>query len=1162
MRSAHLVEQHRVLSLVFVTLPLLLLLHNASCQSTQSVVSSLIATSRFRSLVIVSTLDGQISALDAGRHGKGRLIWNVPSPSGPLFSSSLANVEFQDQAGSYQVVPALDGNLYTWRGGKLKAVPADIDSLFGQADINYDGSSLVGAKDKLSYGIDPDTGELHYVCSAQGCQLQSADESPDYPIARSDVLVIQRMQRTIRAYNKRRGFERWNVSIGEVDLSLEEGDEPNEDWGFCDGSDAVHDWNLRVSDGIVTAYSQSTNDLLWRHQFISPVANVWTLKGTCLLPWDLFQASASVATVHPTGATPSPSLYLGTHRNQMYIQTSASMSGAMHAWVRQATAAMGPDNYARKLLLEQLASSGKSSNLLAAAAAGSTSLQITHGSAAPSEDGVPQFLLSPDHRTDHPAIAATANNGMPPSSGSDKLSTELTIREPIRHGSYFYNTIPMQVCETATGDKLCFPTSVQRKPTPPPQAPYPFIVDTSWSPGLLSNMLLVLVSLLSGGFGYRFYLKRKTKDEVITLEIPELHASTSTKDSDSSPAKEDIVSDTSPATDRPPETFQSRFQSDFEKVKTLGKGGFGVVFQARNNFDSQQYAIKRVLLREGMHSKVMREVNALATLEHQNIVRYFNSWVERPPVGHIFDDDDIGVESGDGLDGDEDEDDEDEYDDECNDELGDAVSDLATRSTPADSSSMSNPMRHFPGRRPIPSYSSDNESSGGIVFGDLSAQNSTDNSRLAASPLLTNSSSYTDGIIARGTDGDDSSTSCTDTSTASGTVLDGEDDESDEDHYPLYPSQSANAAPSRTLQMTLRHNSSILGSDMDTPLVGGHAGILDSTSGGGFMFQRGCDSSSSGVGNGMTSDDSQSSASAAAFSTYSCDSSHGIKFSVSPRPSTENIRALPFGSNPAFGQPSHSDRHTSDRVATAAAAATAAANRSRSRRRRRKKSSMSEHSDSPRVYLYIQMQLCKEMDLKDWLHEHVSGRCPQQATKIFLQIVRAVGYVHDNKLMHRDLKPSNVFFAHDGRVKVGDFGLATESGHHRNLSRDDLHALACEFGSGDEGDEGEHTGQVGTEIYMSPELMKGQKYCHKVDIFSLGIIFFELLCPFETQMERMHVLLKARKHRFPQDFNEDQGCIIRELLAIDPGHRPTARDLYQRDLFKEILIQEAAAGGW
>eukprot|EP00117_Sycon_ciliatum_P022801 scpid29376/ scgid2319/ Eukaryotic translation initiation factor 2-alpha kinase 3; PRKR-like endoplasmic reticulum kinase; Pancreatic eIF2-alpha kinase len=978
MRSAHLVEQHRVLSLVFVTLPLLLLLHNASCQSTQSVVSSLIATSRFRSLVIVSTLDGQISALDAGRHGKGRLIWNVPSPSGPLFSSSLANVEFQDQAGSYQVVPALDGNLYTWRGGKLKAVPADIDSLFGQADINYDGSSLVGAKDKLSYGIDPDTGELHYVCSAQGCQLQSADESPDYPIARSDVLVIQRMQRTIRAYNKRRGFERWNVSIGEVDLSLEEGDEPNEDWGFCDGSDAVHDWNLRVSDGIVTAYSQSTNDLLWRHQFISPVANVWTLKGTCLLPWDLFQASASVATVRPTGATPSPSLYLGTHRNQMYIQTSASMSGAMHAWVRQATAAMGPDNYARKLLLEQLASSGKSSNLLAAAAAGSTSLQITHGSAAPSEDGVPQFLLSPDHRTDHPAIAATANNGMPPSSGSDKLSTELTVREPIRHGSYFYNTIPMQVCETATGDKLCFPTSVQRKPTPPPQAPYPFIVDTSWSPGLLSNMLLVLVSLLSGGFGYRFYLKRKTKDEVITLEIPELHASTSTKDSDSSPAKEDIVSDTSPATDRPPETFQSRFQSDFEKVKTLGKGGFGVVFQARNNFDSQQYAIKRVLLREGMHSKVMREVNALATLEHQNIVRYFNSWVETPPVDHI----------------------EDEYDDECNDELGDAVSDLATRSTPADSSSMSNPMRHFPGRRPIPSYSSDNESSGGIVFGDLSAQNSTDNSRLAASPLFTtsasrsNSSSYTGGIIARGTDGDDSSTSCTDTSVMS------------------------------------------------------------------------------------------------------------------------------------------------------------------------KKSSMSEHSDSPRVYLYIQMQLCKEMDLKDWLHEHVSGRCPQQATKIFLQIVRAVGYVHDNKLMHRDLKPSNVFFAHDGRVKVGDFGLATESGHHRNLSRDDLHALACEFGSGDEGDEGEHTEQVGTEIYMSPELMKGQKYCHKVDIFSLGIIFFELLCPFETQMERMHVLLKARKHRFPQDFNEDQGCIIRELLAIDPGHRPTARDLYQRDLFKEILIQEAAAGGW
>ena len=82
--------------------------------------------------------------------------------------------------------------------------------------------------------------------------------------------------------------------------------------------------------------------------------------------------------------------------------------------------------------------------------------------------------------------------------------------------------------------------------------------------------------------------------------------------------------------------FISRYVSDFESVKCLGKGGFGVVFEAKNKIDDIHYAVKRIRLPkiEEAKKKVMREVKCLAKLDHKNIVRYFNTWLEKPPQGN------------------------------------------------------------------------------------------------------------------------------------------------------------------------------------------------------------------------------------------------------------------------------------------------------------------------------------------------------------------------------------------------------------------------------------------------------------------------------------------------------------------------------------------------
>ncbi|KAI9519918.1 hypothetical protein NQZ68_022945 [Dissostichus eleginoides] len=197
-------------------------------------------------------------------------------------------------------------------------------------------------------------------------------------------------------------------------------------------------------------------------------------------------------------------------------------------------------------------------------------------------------------------------------------------------------------------------------------------------------------------------------------------------------------------------------------------------------------------------------------------------------------------------------------------------------------------------------------------------------------------------------------------------------------------------------------------------------------------------------------------------------------------------------------------------------------------------SSSQSIEDPSAKYLYIQMELCKTKTLKKWINEKNAqslqdSKRRQESVAIAQQIVSGVEYIHSMGHIHRDLKPENILFGVDEKVKIGDFGMVT-----RDDDDDDDTALM------------ERTGLRGTSTYMAPEQITGKTYDRKVDIFALGLIYFELLWKLSTGHERGVVWNDARSQKLPEEFSltfAKENEIIKLMLREKPEDRPEASKL-------------------
>jgi len=186
-------------------------------------------------------------------------------------------------------------------------------------------------------------------------------------------------------------------------------------------------------------------------------------------------------------------------------------------------------------------------------------------------------------------------------------------------------------------------------------------------------------------------------------------------------------------------------------------------------------------------------------------------------------------------------------------------------------------------------------------------------------------------------------------------------------------------------------------------------------------------------------------------------------------------------------------------------------------------------STKPSAMLNIVMDFADGGDLQRKIKEYQKeGRSFNEDTILdwFTQLCLAIKHIHDRKILHRDLKSQNVFLTLNGIIKLGDFGIAK----CLNFTMEKAETI------------------VGTPYYLSPEIVQNIPYSFKSDIWSLGVLLYEMIClrmPFEANSLPLLSLKISRGvySPIPSKYSLELRGLVKGLLSLDPAKRPSINEI-------------------
>jgi NIMA (never in mitosis gene a)-related kinase len=152
---------------------------------------------------------------------------------------------------------------------------------------------------------------------------------------------------------------------------------------------------------------------------------------------------------------------------------------------------------------------------------------------------------------------------------------------------------------------------------------------------------------------------------------------------------------------------------------------------------------------------------------------------------------------------------------------------------------------------------------------------------------------------------------------------------------------------------------------------------------------------------------------------------------------------------------------------------------------------------------------------------------------IFTQLCLALKHIHDRKILHRDIKAPNVLITSTGLIKLGDFGVAK----CLNFTIEKAKTF------------------TGTPYYLSPEIVQNLPYSFKSDIWSLGVLLYEICClklPFEARSIPLLTLkiINGDYKPIPEFYSKELKMLVNSLLRVDHEQRPSIYDILSKKLIR------------